>query len=135
MVAWEGVLSFIEGSTMLGEIFSISLHVSMPLNILQRVPPAITHGYYLVPIQPKLTFFQFKSFLAECLPRNWLDVSTETEASIATVVVCKPVCPVGSMVPTVAYSSIAIGQDYTWNVSVYGRLIIHTTNPVIQNSP
>ena len=111
-----------------------SLHVSIPLNILKRVPSAIVLDDNLVPFQPKLTFLQFKSSLAECLPRNWLDVSPQTEASIATVVVCKPVCPVGSMVPTVAYS-ISIAQDYTWNVSVYGRLISHTTNPVIQNSP
>ncbi|KAL5518098.1 hypothetical protein EMCRGX_G003779, partial [Ephydatia muelleri] len=85
-------------------------------------------GDNLVPFPPKVTFLQFKSSLAECLPRNWLDVLPQTEASIATAVVCKPVCPVGFMVPTVVYS-IAIAQDYTWNVSVYGCLISHTTKP------
>ena len=55
-------------------------------------PPATFCGdnHNVNPIQPKVTCVLFKASLA--IPRNWLDVSSQTEASM--VITCKPVCPV-----------------------------------------
>ena len=76
-VAWEGVLSFLEGKHYASRYVFNSLHVSIPLNIFQRVPPAITNS-----AKSDISSIQIIS-IAECLIKNWRDISPQTKASIA----------------------------------------------------